>query len=98
VWAQAVAYGVPDELFWRSTPREAGRLLVEIADRMERDKKEALYRAAFVAAAIYNVNRKPGSPMLQPRDLIKEPPRIVTPEEMMRALDGWADAHNSAVN
>lgn len=85
---------MPEELFWRLTLRELGELFKRSA---EQEKRE-LRRFALVAATILNVNRKLGSTLVQPDDLIRTERReedYLTVKQSKFALDRWAASVNA---
>jgi hypothetical protein len=89
-----LSIGVPDELFWRLTLRE----IEAVIDRHIEAERQRTLRAAFVAAAIYNVNRKKGAKIIQATDLIREPPKpedYMTVEESRAMLNAWAKSINA---
>jgi hypothetical protein len=92
-----VAAGIPDELYDQCTPPEREALLVALAKREERRGRDAMYRAAFIVSAIYNVNRKKGKRALKPEDFLKAKTRVLSPAEMADVMSSWADAHNQKV-
>jgi hypothetical protein len=94
VWAQVVALGVPDELYWRSTPYEVQQLVRAIVGFRQQDAKAATLRAGLVAAAIYNVNRRKGAKVIKPQDFVREPAKPVDPNQMAEVFKAWARAHN----
>jgi hypothetical protein len=96
-WAQSVACGVPDEVYWRSTPTEAGALLDELVDLEARRERNAMLRAGLVAAAVYNVHRKAGSRAFRAEDFVRkerEEAQEVTPAQMRAWLLSWAERQN----
>ena len=95
-----MAAGVPDELYWRSTPVEVGSLLTALVARESRREHSAALRAGLVASAIYNVNRKPGTRALKPSDFVRErkgiePVQHITPAEFIQRAVAFAAAHNA---
>lgn len=99
-WAQAIAAGVPDELYWQLTPPEIRALLEELAEREARQERNAALRAGLVAAAIYNVHRRKGTQALKPEDFVRperERVKILPAAEMAKRLQAWAEAHNKRV-
>lgn len=68
-----MASGVPDELYWRSTPLEVGALLDQIVDLESRRERAAALRAGLVASAVYNVHRRKGAKALKPSDFVAGP-------------------------
>lgn len=88
--------GVPEDLFWRSSPQELQALFTA---RKERDR-ESYLRAGLIAATVVNVNRKPGSRLIQPSDFLVEPPRpedYMSVEEATAFMDNWATTTNQDV-
>jgi hypothetical protein len=98
VWAESVAAGIDDALFWELTATETRTLLEALMRRDGERERSALLRAGLVAAAVYNVNRKKGARPLQPKDFVREPVRHLTPEQMDRALQAWASRVNGSAN
>lgn len=96
-WAGAVAAGVDDDLFWDTTPTETALVLREIEKREMEREKSAILRAGLITAATYNVHRKKGARALQPKDFIREPTRVLTPDQMEKVLDRWASRSNGLV-
>ena len=95
-----MAAGVPDELYWRSTPAEVGFLLAALVARESRREHSAALRAGLVASAIYNVNRKPGTRTLKPSDFVRErkgiePVQQIIPAEVIQRAVAVATAHNA---
>ena len=84
-------------MFWDSTPLEMGALLDALRERREGEAKAAVLRAGVVAAAIYNVNRKKGAPMVKPRDFLAEAPKALPPAALERAFDAWARDTNRRI-
>ena len=98
-WAQSVAAGIPDDLYWQCTPPERQALLEALAQREERRERSATLRAGLVAAAVYNVHRKKGAKAIKPQDFVRQEKKteIVSPEEFARRMSAWADSHNAKV-
>lgn len=92
-----MAAGVPDELYWRSTPVEVGALLDAMDERESRQERAAILRAGLVASAVYNVHRKKGKPAVKPQDFIRKQHKVqvVKPSELRAKLAAFADAHNA---
>lgn len=86
---------MPDELFWRLTPAECHALLKEITDRKAEEYRAAALRAGLVTAAIYNVHRRKGTRAYRAGDFLKQPTRILTPQELEQMLDGWSTSQNA---
>lgn len=76
------------------TPAETNALLREVYEAESRRERAATLRAGLVAAAVYNVHRKKGTPMMRPQDFVREPVKIVKPGDLARALTSFAEAHN----
>lgn len=91
-----VAAGIPDEVYWRSTPEELTALLEELDKRETRLKREADLRAGLIAAELHNTQpfRRPGARRLRPSDFIREPPKKLSPEEVYKAMSSWAKSVN----
>lgn len=92
----AIAAGIPDELFWRSTLGELEEIL---ARKMEQERARYM-RAALVAATIVNVNRRKGSRLVRPSDFIRVRPRpedYMSPEQAAKFMMRWASEQNAAV-
>lgn len=73
VWARAVAAGIPDELFWRSTPAEIAALFRAINERESALQRAANLRSGLVAAVLVNIHRKRGKPPVGPEDFFRDP-------------------------
>lgn len=88
VWATALAAGVPDEVFWRSTPAETQRLVKELTERERQSYRHIDLLAGLIASSVYNasgrVKRK-----VRPTDFFREPEKD-TPENLRAALVKWA--------
>lgn len=93
MWSSAIIAGIPEDVFWRSSPQE-----LEALFRARREKdREAYLRAGLVAATIVNVNRRRGARLVQPSDFIVEPPRpedYMGVEEAVAMMDAWANSTN----
>lgn len=87
-----MAMGVSDRLFWQVTIPELDALLSEIRDLREREYRANAHLAAMVACATYNVHRKKGKRPLRPQDLLKQPAKELTPEQINAQLYSWAMA------
>lgn len=98
MWSSALAAGVTQNVFDRTTPAELRRL-VEARNRIEMARERAKdRRAGLVAAAIYNVNRsRKTDKIYQPDDFFRHQGERVNPEEAQRMLTAWARRHNEAV-
>ncbi len=83
-----------DLVFWESTPKEVHLLLREIVEEKTRESRAASLRAGLVAAAIYNVHRKPGARALRAEDFIREPPKLLTASQMEVQMDAWMASVN----
>jgi hypothetical protein len=94
VWAQVVALGVPDELYWRTTPYEVQQVVRAIVANKRDEHKAATLRAGLVAAAIYNTNRRKGTRPVKPQDFVREGPKKMSANEMAAIFKSWARAHN----
>jgi hypothetical protein len=98
LWAQSVASGIPDELFWRLTPVEAGALINQLVELESRRERAARLRAGLIAATIMNTTprRKGDHKVYQPTDFWKDRKvsnvEIVAPAVMARRLAAWGDA------
>ena len=96
-----MACGVPDELYWRSTPVEVGALLDELVEVEGRRERNAAYRAALIAAEVKNTLRsKYSDKYWRPEDFMRDEPkqtRIVSPKEMRDWLVMLAVTHNASV-
>jgi hypothetical protein len=98
VWADCLAAGIPDALYWELTPPEADALRDAIEKRRVDDRRFSMRLAALGAAATYNVNRAKGQRWIAPDDLIKEEEksvRVMSAAEMGEVLKEWAAAHNA---
>lgn len=87
--------GIPNELFWDSTPQELG----EIFKRKQSMEKESWLRAGLIAATIINVNRRPGAALVQPGDFIREERReedFMSVEDATKSMDRWAARMNAS--
>lgn len=94
LWALALSLGIPHELFWDLTLRE----VEAVVDRYLEMEKQRHMRAALITSAIYNVNRKPGTPAFKPQDFIREPLReedFMSVEESRAMLNRWAASVNA---
>lgn len=94
-----MAAGVPDDLYWRSTPAEVGALLDEIVERESRQERAASLRAGLVTSAIYNVNRKRGTAAYKPSDFVAKAgkDRVLSPSDLAKAFDAFTEDHNRKV-
>jgi hypothetical protein len=96
-----VAAGIPDDLYWRSTPVETGALLTALIERQSRQEHAAALRAGLVAAEIRNTMRQKSSDKVwQPHHFVRErrpvdQPRIVSREEFIQQAVAFATAHNA---
>lgn len=89
--------GMPDELFWRSSPQEVEAVL----ERRSEAERGANLRAGLVAAAIVNVFRKKGSAPSKPSDFIRERRKesdFMTPAQAAKVMDRWAASINRRMN
>ena len=95
VWAQSVVAGVPDDLYWASTPAEVAELLDAIAERESRQEREAALRAGLVASEVRNTMRQKDSDRVwQAGDFVKKAPVRLSVEESIMAMRAWAADHN----
>ena len=96
-----MACGVPDDLYWRSTPVEAGALLDELVELEERREYNAAVRAALVAKEIRNTTRqKRTDKVWRIEDFVRSPKkqtRVVSPKEMRDWLMMLAVTHNASI-
>jgi hypothetical protein len=92
-----VAAGIPDTLYWRCTPPEIATLVKALTRRTNEERRFRILCHGLVAAAVYNVNSRKGARMIQPRDFLREPPKVVSPKQMFQALKSWADTANKQV-
>jgi hypothetical protein len=90
VWARIVAAGIPDELYWRSTPVEVRALLEAIAEQEAARQKSDTFRAGIVASAVYNVNLKKGAKQIKPTDFLPKEAKAVPVEEAEKVMLAWA--------
>jgi hypothetical protein len=97
LWSAAIIAGIPEDLFWRSTPQELDALFER---RREKDR-EAYLRVGLIAATIINVNRRKGAPMVQPGDFFLEKPReedYMDVAEGQKAIEAWAATTNASLS
>lgn len=96
--------GVPDELFWRSTPNEVTALVEEILELRRASERANNRRAGLVAASIYNVRRTEKSdPLVHPDDFFRdrdqdEEPERMDPMEAVQHFTAWAQGRNQSVH
>ncbi len=94
LWSHALVAGISNDLFWELTVRE----IEVVLNRREEEERRENLRAGLIAAAIYNVHRKRGTPAFHPRDFIRERPRpqdYMSKEQARAFLDGWAADRNA---
>jgi hypothetical protein len=84
-----IAAGVPEDLYWRSTPYEVRMLIRALHDRRKQEDRAATLRAGMIAAAVYNVHRRKGARPVKPTDFVREERKVVDPDTMVEILDGW---------
>lgn len=95
---------MPDELFWRSTPKEVTALVEEILELRRTDERAANRRAGLVAASLYNVRRTDESdPHVHPGDFFRDPrdsgePKRMTAEEAVQHFTAWAEGRNQSIH
>lgn len=96
LWARSLAHGVDDSVFWASTPSEVRVLLDAYATVEQRRQRADYQRAGLIAAAVYNVHRKKGTPKLNPMDFWDFGGRAKndTPDALRGAMLAWARAEN----
>lgn len=85
-WAGAIAAGVEDTLFWRSTPYETRALIDALIEREQATHNAENIRAGLITSAIYNVNRKKGAKAFKPKDFFREPKKPKGPRAMMDVM------------
>lgn len=85
-WAGAIAAGVEDTLFWRSTPYETRALIDALIERELAVHDAENVRAGLITSAIYNVNRKKGTKTFKPKDFFREPKKPKGPRAMMDVM------------
>ena len=96
IWAQAVASGIPDELFWKLTPVEVGALMDDLVDIESRREKNAALRAGLVASAVYNVHRPKNMKALKASDFVKEEKKAeLTAKQERDWWYAWAQDQNA---
>lgn len=96
LWASAQCAGISDDLFWELSPPEVKAVL----DEQGKFERARLLRAALITSAIYNVNRKRGTPPIRPQDFIRRPPRkedYMSIEEGLKAMGDWVEHQNKKV-
>lgn len=85
-WAGAIAAGVEDTLFWRSTPCEVRALIDALIDREQAVNNADNIRAGLITSAVYNVHRKKGAKSLKPKDFFREQKKPKGPRAMMDVM------------
>lgn len=97
-----MAAGIPDELFWRSTPHEAGLLYEELSAIERSRRREAALRAGHIVAMIHNRFRSKKEEVMKPTDLLRgekdEDADRLSPEEALQYMRAWAEARNQKVH
>lgn len=100
---------MPDELYWRLTPRETGALLDALAKRERRRETNAARRSAMIAAEVRNTLRtKPSDKVWTIRDFVADdedegpgPEQrrgpLLPPEQLKRHMDVFVRSHNRKV-
>jgi hypothetical protein len=64
------------------------------------EKREYL-RTGLIAATIVNVNRRKGTPLVEPGDFFRERPKesdFMSVEEATREMDLWASSMNASLS
>lgn len=94
-WADSVAAGIPDELFWDLTLPETEDLLVELAGRDRALRRERNMRAGVIAATIVNTTPRRSRRIFEWTDFFPEYEAEFsytdTPEGLRAALLAWAE-------
>lgn len=67
-----------------------------IKQKAEQDRAATL-RAGLIAATILNVNRRKGTPLVQPQDFLAENDEWLTPEQAAEFMDKWAASQGSGM-
>lgn len=89
LWSEAIAAGIPDELFWGLTVGEVNEVIRRRIDQ----ERAAFLRAGLITSAIYNTHLKKGARKFKPTDFVREERResdYMTVEQSIKALDAWA--------
>lgn len=81
---------MPEDLYWRSTPRELCALLEQMTKRAKAESRAANLRAGLIAAQIINVNLARGAAPVRPDHWIPKEPALVSPAELRQRIVGWA--------
>jgi hypothetical protein len=101
LWAHSLAAGLPDDVFWASTPAEVYTLLRVHGDRTanleEARAKRARYFTAWIACEIRNQWLKKGKKPWKPDDLLPKKREPWTPEAMINFMRSWSEARNRKV-
>ena len=95
LWSAAIIAGIPEDLFWRSSPQELGALF----DRVNEKERGKYLRAGLIAATIVNVKRRRGAPLVQPGDFFRERVReedYMDAAKSQKAMDAWAAVTNAS--
>lgn len=93
MWASAIIAGIPEDVYWNSSPQE----LTALFERRREKDRESFLRAGLIAATIVNVHRAKGSRLIQPSDFLVERPRpedYMDAEEASAFMDRWATTTN----
>ena len=94
MWAVLLSFGIPNELIWNLTLREAEA----VVDRHMEIDRAATLRAGLVAAAVYNVHRRRGDAIWSATDFVRQPLReedFMSVEASKSMLDRWAKGVNA---
>ncbi len=87
---------MPEDLYWRSTPRELCALLEQMTKRAKAESRAAMLRAGLIAAQIVNVNLAQGATPLRPDHWIPKEPVMLSADEMKQRIVGWASGRKRA--
>jgi hypothetical protein len=106
VWANAVAAGIPDELYWQLTPPEARALMKAIHEREVVQARAANLRFGLIAAELRNARRTRKTDRIWKAEDFFEtgekkddrPKVLESPEEITAAFRAFARAHNQRIH
>jgi hypothetical protein len=96
MWAEALAAGIDDDTYWQCTPQETRLLFEAFGRRQSQLARAETLRAGLIAAAIYNVNRRRGTPVITPEDFLPRDQVTVSPEVAVSMFREWAQGINAA--
>lgn len=87
---------MPDELFWRLTPREVMAAIEAVNLRQSALEDAANLRAGLIAATVINMTpRKKGARPAKAGDFFRKPVKAQSPAEMAQMLDRLAARQNA---